>query len=223
MSTPRATIPLLVQDVSMSDVLTIDTDGKPALRVALDGGGGGPDVVQDFGNSLTEVMSQNAMTEALKGSNINIGRNATGNGTNSLSIGNAAKTADSDDGVAIGYSSEARLSRCIAIRGFALANSSIAISGQVYGHSGIAIGQDTYVHDNNGIAIGKSANAGGKQSVALGALSRAPVDGTVSVGNTETQFTRRIVSVSDPVNAQDAATKKYVDDAIAAAIAALNP
>lgn len=61
----------------------------------------------------------------------------------------------------------------------------------------------------NAVAIGLNARATASSSVAIGANAVANASNTVSFGNSS--GTRRIIYVTDPANAQDAATKNYVD------------
>lgn len=61
----------------------------------------------------------------------------------------------------------------------------------------------------NAVAIGLNARATASSSVAIGANAVANASNTVSFGSSS--GTRRIIYVTDPANAQDAATKNYVD------------
>lgn len=65
----------------------------------------------------------------------------------------------------------------------------------------------------NAIAIGQNARAGGTSAIAIGTNASANEPNTVSFGSVGN--TRRIINVTDPQNAQDAATKNYVDNAVA--------
>lgn len=87
----------------------------------------------------------------------------------------------------------------------------------------VAIGAGATVHHNNSIAIGRSATAGADSTVALGAGSLPSTKGEVSIGDDLWQAVgynssryRLLTGLYDPQSDHDAATKGYVDTAVAA-------
>lgn len=165
---------------------------------------GGSSVVQTVGTSTTSVMSQNAVTGLIyydpstRGT-ISIGTTNGYEVTGGIQIGDGA-LAPEDYTIAIGYNA----------RG----------SDGGYPYKGIAIGANAHVWNEGGVAIGSDTNVQGGHSVAIGDKSYVGSLGNeyvVSVGrpsNVSNPFTRRIINVTDPTDAQDAATKNYVDTAV---------
>lgn len=122
-----------------------------------------------------------------------------------VAIGSNAK-AESSYGVAIGFTAGTNGTRGVAVGEAADA-----------GEDGISLGWGAS-SNNQGIAIGRASNATSEKSVALGSFSFTHEPNTVSIGNGNggsDPATRRLVNVTDPTNAQDAATKNYVDTEIA--------
>lgn len=140
-----------------------------------------PTVVQTTGTSTTDVMSQNAVTSMVYQDPATRSLIQIGNGANAN--GNWAVSVGASASVSGGYS--------------------------------LALGGGAKVYVSDGAAIGAASNVSHDYSVALGYNSRTSATNQVSVGRGSASgsgpATRSIVNVTDPTNAQDAATKNYVD------------
>lgn len=161
-----------------------------------------PNIVQTRGTSETDVMSQKAVTDELDKKIENTATGALGTSVGELS------DASGSSSVAFGYLSTSSGNFSTAI----------GYNSKSEGHYATSIGYFSKVTVSNGTAIGESANVTSGFSVAIGAESKANEIKVVSFGSGDPNTvcpTRRIINVTDPINDQDAATKKYVDDKVA--------
>lgn len=169
-------------------------------------GGGGPTVVQTTGTSTTDVMSQNATTSMVFAdpatqNNIKIGRGTSSSiGSDAIEIGHDA-AATAGGGVAMGHS---------------------ATASGMYGPT--ALGNAAQATGARSTAIGNSSTASANASIALGLGATATQQGQfdVSTGNQTTvgynnSNYRLLTGLYDPQSDHDAATKGYVDTAVAGA------
>lgn len=111
-------------------------------------------------------------------------------------------TSDGDGSCAMGNQAQA----------IAAASVAVGINSNAKAETAIAIGYSAVATGLNSTALGRESQASGLNSVALGADSFATALNEVSVGNSA--LNRRISHVSEPAYNTDAATKKYVDNAI---------
>lgn len=150
-------------------------------------------VLQTTGTSTTDVMSQNAVTSMVY---------ADPSTKQKVQIGSQSAAAGVAS-IALGYNASATKPYAVAVGPGTTSGTS---SGNAFT-----------------IAIGSAASATGQHSVALGSLSSATEKGQFDIGcsNGTSGYNntgyRLLTGVHDPVNAHDAATKGYVDTAVAGA------
>ena len=191
------------------------------------GGGSSVNVVQTAGTSTTDVMSQVAASNLVyptgheaTGDSINIGVHTKSLGDYGILInpredsGNIQYTQHSTIAIGTRLTLNNTGSNTIVI-------GSSASTSSTGGGGSIALGYRTNVTAAGGVAIGGGSSDGynttvtHRDSVALGSGSKTDATNQVSVGRGSASgsgpATRAIVNVTDPTNAQDAATKNYVD------------
>lgn len=151
------------------------------------------------------VSSSNITISELDESSENMLRNVTdavivglsprSAGTGSASIGKYNST--TSYAFAAGYNANA-------------SNESVAAGHSASASSNsIAIGKNASAFSNSSVSIGPDSSTSAQNAVAIGNGAVGDIDDAVSVGATSKEH--RIVHVKDPVDDQDAATKKYVD------------
>ncbi len=90
-------------------------------------------------------------------------------------------------------------------------------------NGGIGVGYNASASGGGSLAIGLGANASGTGAIALGRAASASQQGQLDIGSSSStfgynnSFYRKITGVYDPQSAHDAATKGYVDTAVASA------
>lgn len=155
----------------------------------------GPTVVQTTGTSITDVMSQKAVTDEL----------FNGNNRNMVQIGNNASSTGGSyfESIAIGRNAKATAQSSTAIGPIGpVANAKYSL----------AIGYSTSATNDSATAIGNQAQATYKGSVGLGAYSKPLAVGEVNVGSTDTTCGynssnyRLLTGLYDGQSAHDAVT-----------------
>lgn len=197
-----------------------DTTNPYVWEEVGSGGGSGPTVVQTTGTSTTDVMSQNAVTSMV------FADPAT---QYKIKIGAGTSTSEGQEGIEIGHNATARGTQATAIGDVsdALGSTSVALghAAQAYANEVVSIGSGTTSATNAyfATALGAGASVYHRGSVALGSYSTTTGIGQVNIGPTLTNAGynnsnyRLLTGLYDPQSAHDAATKGYVDTAVAGA------
>lgn len=141
-------------------------------------------------------------------SSVAVGRNTSTTSASSVAVGDGAKTTGYTT-IAVGRDASASMPSDIAIGPGTTANA----------NNGLAIGAAAIASANGSIAIGVSANAAAVNSVSFGVA--AAEQGEFSIGARNSGYKnsnyRLLTGLYDPQNDHDAATKAYVDAAVAGA------
>ncbi|MEM7640126.1 MAG: YadA-like family protein [Pseudomonadota bacterium] len=136
-------------------------------------------------------------------------RGAIADATNHVQVNSTltGATASGSQAVAIGGMSNASSVGAIAIGSTSFAGT---------GNFATSLGYNAITLAENGLALGTEAYAEHEYSVALGAFSATTAANTVSVGDADTDYYRRIVNVEDGVDDNDAVTVGQLTAALAA-------
>lgn len=196
------------------------TDAGKFLKAdgTWDDAGSAVNVVQTTGTSITDVMSQKAVTDALATAGPTVVQ-TTGTSTTDVMSQNATSRMVFADpttkfAVQIGNGASADLNAGVAIGSNATSSKShaIAIKGTASGLNGVAIGNNASAPTAGSIAIGPYS--GGNSIAAAGVMHIGSSNTNLGYNNSKY---RLLTGLYDPQSAHDAATKGYVDTAVAGA------
>jgi len=188
--------------------------GLPSGSAGLESGTG-TDSMQSASSLTTNAANASATDSIALGNGaaatktgIAIGKDATNNSSQGITIGNGAETGSLDEGMAIGLNADCnanaggiaigRDSECNGNSTTAIGRGSLATNTgavalgwnakeQAASGSGIAIGFDAQVNNPDAVAIGLSTRANADNAVALGNGVTAAIADTVSVKALEVQ------------------------------------
>ena len=119
-----------------------------------------------------------------------------------LAIGSGAVANGAEPSIAIGEGANASGADAVVIGAYSSGGGrAIVIGSNTDATSGtVAIGQNVHTTGSSSVALGDSSSDDGERDVV-----------SVGLALSGTEYGRRIIHVTDPVNAHDAATKNYVD------------
>ena len=202
-------------------VITGTLEATPEAELIGFGGGGDITVVQEPGQSTTDIMSQKSVTDMVKDPTGNsevinvsiddrLGRSAATNnniaiGTKYFGVGTPQKIPNNTVLVG-GYGNNSGSDRAAHVG--ILTAGSMGVRG-----CQASVGCDVTCTGTYPTAIGYKTKVSANYGVAIGYLADCREESTVSFGdsNGNVWSTKRLCWVADPINPKEAANKNYVD------------